>query len=231
MPDKGQYPARIEQVKRIEMDPEHADIYRGVTQGLHPALASKVRANMPLNKRELSQLNAFMTAARIISNSPKPYGGSDSSNKMDTVVADIIEELESNPKHKTLTYSNYLDGGVRDVAARLEERGIPYALFTGELSDKQRKEIVADYNAGKIRALLISGAGAEGIDLKGTTLAQVGTKPGRSRPSGGLFAISRMRICRRISVRSGSWPISPRCPGPACSSFWIAQLIPRQIST
>ena len=46
-------------------------------------------------------------------------------------------------------------------------------MFTGELSDRQKKKIVDDYNADKIKALLVSGAGSEGLDLKGTRMVQV----------------------------------------------------------
>jgi SNF2 family DNA or RNA helicase len=36
-----------------------------------------------------------------------------------------------------------------------------------------RSQMVKDYNANKLRALLISSAGAEGLDLKGTRLLQI----------------------------------------------------------
>jgi ERCC4-related helicase len=36
------------------------------------------------------------------------------------------------------------------------------------MNDKEKKEAVKAFNSGKINTLLISGAGAEGIDLKGT---------------------------------------------------------------
>lgn len=46
-------------------------------------------------------------------------------------------------------------------------------MFTGGLNDKARKEIVDDYNDGKYTALLISTAGTEGLDLKGTRSVQI----------------------------------------------------------
>jgi len=172
-PSAEHFPVRTDEVKQIEMDPEQASIYKTVTKQANPLIAAKVRANMPLSKRELTQLNAFMTAARMVSNTTRPYGGQNTSNKIKSIVGDIYEGYKADPNFKSVTYSNYLEGGVNEIAKHLEEKGIPYAVFSGGLTDKARKQIVSDYNSGKIKSLLISGAGAEGIDLKGTRLFQV----------------------------------------------------------
>ena len=50
---------------------------------------------------------------------------------------------------------------------------IPHALFTGAVNPKVRKQAVTDYNQGKLKALLLSSAGGEGLDLKGTRQIQV----------------------------------------------------------
>jgi superfamily II DNA/RNA helicase len=62
-----------------------------------------------------------------------------------------------------------LAGGVRFVLTA----GIGYREFTGEMAGVERDKAVKDYNANRIRALLISGAGGEGLDLKGTSLVQM----------------------------------------------------------
>jgi superfamily II DNA/RNA helicase len=51
---------------------------------------------------------------------------------------------------------------------RLNEDNIKYAHVTGDMSIKKRKESVDKYNSNKIKVLLISKAGGEGLDLKGT---------------------------------------------------------------
>jgi superfamily II DNA or RNA helicase len=59
------------------------------------------------------------------------------------------------------------------MAKRLSRTKIPFASFTGRLNDKEKSNIIKKYNTGKIKHLLISGAGAEGLDLKGTRLLQI----------------------------------------------------------
>ena len=44
--------------------------------------------------------------------------------------------------------------------------GIGNSVFSGSLNDTER-QAVADYNEGRKPVLLVSGAGAEGLDLKG----------------------------------------------------------------
>ena len=58
-------------------------------------------------------------------------------------------------------------------ARELDRRGIPYGTFTGALSPKAKAKLVDDYNAGRLRALLVSGSGSEGLDLKRTNLIQI----------------------------------------------------------
>jgi len=173
MPAKEGYPSTSEQTVEVPMSEEQHKIYATVTDQADPIIAWKVRRNMPLSKAENRGLNAFMTAARIVSNTTAPYGGKEPSPKLARAAIDLKTMIDANPAGKALIYSNYLEGGVKEYAKHLDEQGIPYHVFTGELSDKERKKAVNDYNAGKVKALLISGAGSEGLDLKGTRLVQV----------------------------------------------------------
>ena len=70
-------------------------------------------------------------------------------------------------------YSNFLGSGVEAYQKALKTRGIESAVFSGKLKDADRKAMIEDYNSGKTPVMLISGAGAEGLDLKGTKLIQV----------------------------------------------------------
>jgi superfamily II DNA/RNA helicase len=62
---------------------------------------------------------------------------------------------------------------LQPYAAALAAKKIPYAIFHGGMTDADRKRAVADYNANRIRALLIAPAGSEGISLKGTSALQL----------------------------------------------------------
>ena len=74
-----------------------------------------------------------------------------------------------------MTYSSFLAHGIEPLASRLASSPskIPHATYTGKTSKSERERIVTDFNSGKLKHLLLSGAGGEGLDLKGTKLLQV----------------------------------------------------------
>ena len=57
------------------------------------------------------------------------------------------------------------------IGAHLKTLGIPFNYISGEVPAAKRTQIVEDYNSGKVPVLLITKAGGEGLDLKGTTAA------------------------------------------------------------
>jgi len=173
-PGEENYPDRIDEVKGVEASPEQVKYYQYITKRANPVVALKIRMNMPLSKKELKELNAFMTAARQVSNTTRPYGGKEMiSPKLKAVVDDFEEKVKKNKKHKGIVYSNYIGAGVDIIAEEMERRGIPYARFTGQLNDKKKKESVDKYNKGEVKAILVSGAGSEGLDLKETRSIQI----------------------------------------------------------
>lgn len=172
-PSGGEFPTVNEEVIGVDMSREQQKLYKALTKA-SPRLSYKVRMNLPPDKRDSKQLNAFMGAARQISNAPSSYDTrlEGHSPKMQRMLEELLKHHAS-PEGKSVVYSNYLDSGISPLAKSLQEKGIPNAVFSGALSDKQRQEIVNNYNTGKIRSLLLSGAGAEGLDLKGTRLVQL----------------------------------------------------------
>jgi superfamily II DNA or RNA helicase len=172
--EKKDYPERVDEIKKVEASKEQLHYYSYVTNNANPIIAMKIKMNLPLSKAESTQLNAFMTAARQVSNSTTSYGGTEGlSPKLKTAVDDFSNHLKNNENHKGLIYSNYIESGLDPVSEELDRRGIPNAKFVGGLTDSKRKKIVDDYNSGKTKALLVSSAGAEGLDLKGTRTIQI----------------------------------------------------------
>jgi superfamily II DNA/RNA helicase len=136
----------------------------------------KIKHGLPPSKKESKDLNAFMGGIRQVSNTTSPFHASDRTPeepKIEMAFNELNKTLQSNPQAKGVVYSNYLNSGLEPYKKRLDKAGIPYKMFTGEISKKERDQAVRDYNAGKLRALLISGAGGEGLDLKGTRVLQV----------------------------------------------------------
>ena len=95
--------------------------------------------------------NAFMTYSRMVGNK----------SKAKQVAKDIV-----NTDGKTVAYSNFLEDGLYHLGEELEKKNVPFMYYTGK--ERNRKEIVDAYNTGKIKALLVSSAGGEGLDLKET---------------------------------------------------------------
>ena len=136
-------------------------------------VAEKVRAGLPPSKREAAQLNHFLSAVRQISNTTSGFQQEGSHDpKIDTAFGRLQKNLGDDPTSKAVVYSNFLESGVHPYKSRLQQAKIPFGEFTGEMAHDERDQMVRDYNAGKLRTLLLSSAGGEGLDLKGTRLLQ-----------------------------------------------------------
>lgn len=166
-----EFPEVSEKKIKIDMDPLQQEIYDGLLKK-NPLLAFKIKSNLPPSKSESRQLNAFLSAVRQVSNTP--YGFTvkeltiDNSPKLKAIAENIVNSYKKNKRAKNVVYSNYLSSGVEPIAGVLKENKVPFAIFDGSLNDKKRKKIIDSYNSDEINTLLVSGAGSEGLDLKGT---------------------------------------------------------------
>lgn len=173
---KQGFPEVTREDVKVPMARGQLDVYDTTLKKAPPWVAQKIKSRMPPSKRESQQLNAFLSGTRQISNSTAPFQENVSKvyePKIDEAFTRLQSELAANERAKAVVYSNYLDAGVNPYARRLQEAGIPYGEFTGEMPKAKRDELVRDYNANKIRALLLSSAGGEGLDLHGTRLIQM----------------------------------------------------------
>lgn len=169
-----------EQTIRVPLSPEQQKIQKAVRTKVPPGFLWKMDKEFPLSRQELSKLNSFMTGLRQVGLSTQPfradhdpYKAFQQSAKMQEAFKNLKSTLDSDPRKKALIYSNFVDAGLGPYAAGLEHAGIPHAFFHGGVSPKVRQAAVDAYNAGKLRALLIGPAGAEGISTKGTSLIQL----------------------------------------------------------
>ena len=67
---------------------------------------------------------------------------------------------------QSIIYSNWIEFGVKTIQNVLKSSGIEYGTFSGETSPVQRDKLVSDFNRGKLKTLIITRAGGEGLDLK-----------------------------------------------------------------
>jgi superfamily II DNA or RNA helicase len=173
---KEDFPEVSREDVKVPMDPKQLEVYDTMLKKAPPWVAQKIRAGMPPSKRESQQLNAFLSGTRQIANSTAPFQEDTRKvyePKLDEAFKRLQTELAGNERSKAVVYSNYLNAGVSPYAQRLQEAGIPYGEFTGEMPKAKRDELVKNYNENKIRALLLSSAGGEGLDLQGTRLIQM----------------------------------------------------------
>jgi len=174
------FPDRVDEEILVPLSGKQKETYDAV-MGQAPAWVQyKVRSGLPPSKAEAKQLNAFLSAARQTATSEHGFNrdlsaaeAAERSAKVTAVVSKLKQQIEENPQHKSVIYSNFLEAGLEPTAAALEREGIPFARFTGKERPKDRDEAVRAYNEGRVAALLVSSAGGEGLDLKGTRSIKV----------------------------------------------------------
>jgi SNF2 family DNA or RNA helicase len=158
----------------VQMTSEQMGVYETLMNRAPAWVAYKIRKGLPPNKAESQQLNAFLGGVRQASNSTAPFQVDETQDpKIQKAFENLKAHLDENPRAKAVVYSNYLQAGLNPYKRRLEEAKIPYGEFTGQMDKVRRDKLVKQYNANKLRALLISSAGGEGLDLKGTRLMQI----------------------------------------------------------
>ena len=172
---KEGFPSTTESDIKVEMTPEQISAYKMAMEGA-PGLWYKVKHGISPNHSDAKKMNAFLSAPRQISNIPGDYNTSSTeadAPKINRAVEEIRKRLDADKNYRGVTYSTYLGHGLLPLAAALKKQNVSTGLFTGEEPPKMKKQVVEDYNTGKIKQLLISGSGAEGLDLKGTKLMQI----------------------------------------------------------
>jgi superfamily II DNA or RNA helicase len=74
-----------------------------------------------------------------------------------------------NPENKNVIFSSWLEHGVEFIEDVLAELGIEYSVISGDVTARERTEIVKDFNEDRVHNLIITTAGMAGIDLVGVT--------------------------------------------------------------
>ena len=144
----------------VEMSPEQYEAYKAFERGAGSDVRDIIAGASEAKKKGMGRLNSFLNKTRQISNI-------ESSGKLSPKMQKVLENIEGG-KGPSLVYSNFIGSGIDPLRAALEERNKMVGVFTGELNDARKKAIVDEYNNRKLDALLISSAGSEGLDLKGT---------------------------------------------------------------
>ncbi|ELZ34409.1 DNA/RNA helicase, superfamily ii [Halogeometricum pallidum JCM 14848] len=102
-------------------------------------------------------------------------------------IAETRRLLRQHPESKALVFVDYLDQG-EDIAEALD---VPFV--SGEMRHHHRERLFRQFREGKLRTLVISRVGDEGIDLPNAELAVVASGLGGSRRQGAQRAGRTMR--------------------------------------
>ena len=166
------FPQRIEKLIPCYMSKEEEERYDELKQEGRDDI-----------ERESAQPNAFLGAERYASNAIGGIG-----NKK---VKWILDEIMKQKHQKFIVYSGLYDAGVKILFAGLDKLGVGYKAITGRQSTGQKEESKKWYNGynfgnpdffdlsvvdpsqqkyinDKIRVLVITKAGAEGVDTINT---------------------------------------------------------------
>lgn len=169
-----------EEIVRTPLSKEQQKIQQAIRTTVPPGFLWKLDQEFPLSKDELARLNGFLTGMRQVGLSTQPFRADknplkafDQSSKLTTAMKNLRKTLDEDPRKKALIYSNFVDAGISPYAAALERDKIPYGIFHGSIPTAKRQQALQDYNEGKLRALLLGPAAAEGISTKGTSLIQL----------------------------------------------------------
>jgi len=164
-----------------EMNRDQTDLHNQLYGKLPAILKWKLQLNYPLTDAESKKMFSFLTGPRQIGlststfmkDNAQPITAFDRSPKLTEAFKRLNSLLTKDPKGKALIFSNFIEAGLDPYQAALDKAGIPAASFTGSLSDKQRKQLVDDYNSDKLKVALLGPSGTEGLSFKGTKLVQL----------------------------------------------------------
>lgn len=169
---RSNLPRTKEEEVKVDLSKKQIDMLKAL-EGSNPALAYKLKNNLPPSKQESQQLNSFMIGMRQVSNNPGTLDKTitdpiESSPKMRASVDAMQRKMKDDPNFRGVVYSRFLDGGVRPIADKLDG-----GVYEGSLSDKKRRALLDEFQSGKKKVMGISPSGGEGLDLKGVKLMQV----------------------------------------------------------
>lgn len=175
--DSADFPTKIEKTIKVPMSKHQEIAYEAVEGKIPEGIQIKLAEGLPMTVGEANKLMTFSTGLRMASLSTGGIlsGAPAVSSKIDAAVANLKKAHENDENHKAVVYSAFLEAGLDPYLDRLHKEGLAdkAQVFKGGMTDKRRKEVMDAYNSGEKPILLVSSAGAEGLDLKGTKQMQI----------------------------------------------------------
>lgn len=181
---KDMPPATTEYVP-VEMSKTQWLLYKQKLEGIPPSLFQRIiRGISPPKKEQSTAFTRVMSARQAAQSTQMEYGLTpkmlDTSSKVQKISGDLEDHLQADPRNRSVIYSNFIKGGVEAMHYALQQKGVPHSIFVGagreigdtEINKEMRDKGLTAFKEGKTRVLLLSGAGAEGLDLKDANMFQ-----------------------------------------------------------
>ena len=168
----------------VPMSDEQYRLYSLALKKLGPVKEYITRRDPNISVKDAEQVFMQIGQARQVANSVgmgrkdvTPEQSAERTPKVKKLLDDTVTHLAEKPDNNVVLYSNLVNGGIDVLTAGLKTRGIAPALFIGKgtevgdnhVTEKSRQQGVRDYQDGKKRVIVISGAGAEGLNLPSST--------------------------------------------------------------
>jgi len=153
-PTQVDYPSKIIKYIKVKMSRTYSRAY----MQLFFATVTSIKIGKVFGV-DPDNLNTFYHAIRKGTNSIVTPGPK---------IAWTVKKIRRDSQKKTLVYSTWIGHGTKLLEERFKKYGISFLTITGSVNINERRTIVQKYNEDKVQVLIISSAGTEGLDLKGT---------------------------------------------------------------
>jgi superfamily II DNA or RNA helicase len=204
-------PKEIQDVS-VPMSKTQHKLYSLAMRGVDPATQKKISLGQMLSKKETMNVFTRLMRARQVSNSLHTVDpnmplaqAAEQTPKIKRVMDDAQKHLQATSDGKIVIYTNLVKGGVDVISAGLTARGIDHGIFAGKsgkgMTEKSRQQAVEDYKSGDKKVIIITSAGAEGLNLPNTTMVML---------ADGHYNPERMNQAMARGVRAGGQAHRPQ---------------------
>lgn len=169
-PKTPDFPTMNVETIKVPMSPLQSKIYKAwETRSLTPSMVEMLLSSSKhADLTSLPQFRAYLDGGRRICNMVVGENQTLHAPKFDK----MIQLIQQNPGKATV-YSHYLDKGINVAEKLLQSHGISNIKFTGQESERKKKEAVELYNTDRVRVFLLSSAGGVGLDLHETSTVHI----------------------------------------------------------
>ena len=152
-------PSVYEEIREVNLTQNELINYKKLLKS-HRKTKDKNFLNDNLEDESISSRFSRLTDLRQILLS---YKGIPSS-KMLAIVDDLKIRLKEE-NARVLVFSNFVERGLSVLHKALIKDGISSLIYTGNISNKARSEILSKFNSGQSKVILLSPVGFEGLDI------------------------------------------------------------------